>query len=93
VLDWKADSEIALKAYVRMPKLKVVMNNDRKKKKDVLMKNTWIADTGASTHMGNSNEGMTSVKVIDLTCNKDWKKALDGHNKGRIKNECGTTGL
>jgi hypothetical protein len=64
-LDWKADSEIALEAYVRMPKLKIVMNNDREKKKDVLTKDTWIVDTGASTHMGNSNKGMTNVKVID----------------------------
>jgi hypothetical protein len=36
-----------------------------KKKKDALTKNTWIADSGASTYMGHSNEGMTDVKVID----------------------------
>jgi hypothetical protein len=66
VSDWKTDSKIALEAYVRMPKLKVVMNNDREKKKDVMTKNTWIADTGESTaHIGNNDEGMTDVKVID----------------------------
>jgi hypothetical protein len=65
VLDWKTDSKIALEAYVRMPKLKIAMNNDREKKKDVMTKNTWIADSGESTHMGNNDEGMTNVKVID----------------------------
>jgi hypothetical protein len=63
--DWKVDSKIALEAYVKMPKLKSMSNNNPEKKKDVLTKNTWIADSGASTHIGNSDEGMTDVKVID----------------------------
>jgi hypothetical protein len=29
------------------------------------MKNTWIVDSGASTHMGNSDKGMTDLKVIN----------------------------
>ena len=31
---------------------------DKKSKYDTFTKNTWIADSGASTHMCNSDEGM-----------------------------------
>ncbi len=65
MLDWKVDSKIALEAYVKMLKLKGMMNNSKKMKRDVLTKNTWIVDSRASTHMGNSNEGMTDMKLID----------------------------
>jgi acid phosphatase class B len=40
-------------------------NSNPEKKKDVLTKNTWIVNSGASTHMGNSDEDMTDVRVID----------------------------
>jgi hypothetical protein len=45
VSDWKADRKIALEAYVRMQKLKIVMNNNTEMKKDVLTKKSglWIA--------------------------------------------------
>ena len=65
VSDLKIDSEVALDAYVKTSKLKNVMNQNKETKRDALTKNTWIADSGASTHMGNSDEGMTDVKVID----------------------------
>lgn len=65
VSDQKTDSEVALEAYVKMLKLKDMTNQSKKTKRDVLTKNTWIADSGVSTHMGNSNKGMTDMKVID----------------------------
>jgi hypothetical protein len=34
--------------------------------KDMIQKNTWIADSNALTHIGNSDAGMTNVCVIDL---------------------------
>jgi hypothetical protein len=65
VSNLKVDSKIALEAYAKAPKLRSMMNNSTEMKRDILMKNTWIVDSGASTHMGNSNEGKTDVKVID----------------------------
>jgi hypothetical protein len=65
VPDWNDDSEIALEACIRAPKLMNMPNQNKKTERDVLTKNTWIADSGASTHMGNSDEGMTDVKVIN----------------------------
>jgi acid phosphatase class B len=63
--DWKDDSNIALEACIKEPKLKNMPNQNKKMERDVLTKNTWIADNCASTHMGNSDEDMTDVKVID----------------------------
>jgi hypothetical protein len=42
-----------------------MLNQNKKTERDVLMKNTWIVDSGASTHMGNSDKGMTDLKVIN----------------------------
>jgi hypothetical protein len=95
VLDWKVDSKIALEAYVKMLKIKGTMNNSKKMKRDVLTKNTWIADCRALTHMGNSDEGMTDMKLKDLPvqigngttmhATKIGRKHLAVVSKGRLK--------
>ena len=55
------DCETALEACVKNPKVKRynVGYNDE------ILKNTWIADSGASTHMGNSDVGMTNVREVN----------------------------
>jgi hypothetical protein len=103
VLDLKIGSKIALEAYVKMPKLMGTTNRSKEMKRDVLTKNTWIADSGASTHIGNSDEGMTDVKVIDspiqigngttLCATKIGRKTPDSHIKRWIKAECGNARL
>jgi hypothetical protein len=40
VLDWKDDSEIALEARIKVPKLKNMPNQNKKMERDVLTKNT-----------------------------------------------------
>ena len=65
VTDMIIDGEMVLEARVRGPDLKRVKGMDKITKNDIITKNTWIADSGASTHMGNSDEGMTDVRIID----------------------------
>jgi hypothetical protein len=56
------DGEMELEACVNMPKVKRFNVGS----KDMIQKNTWIADSDALTHIGNSDAGMTNVCVIDL---------------------------
>jgi hypothetical protein len=67
-----------------MPKfLKGMTNNSKEMKKDALMKNTWIVDSRAWTHMGNSNEGMTDVKVINSPVQIGNRTTLHATKTGR----------
>ena len=73
------DCETALEACVKTPKMKrfYEANNDK------ILKNTWIADSGASTHMGNSDVGMTDVREIDSPVQIGNGKTLRATKIGR----------
>ena len=43
----------------------VLMSNETLIQSNKFTKNTWIGDTGATSHMVNSDKGMTDVKIIN----------------------------
>jgi hypothetical protein len=55
------DGEMALEACVDMLKVKQFNFGP----KEMIQKNTWIADSGASTYMGNGDAGMTNICLCD----------------------------
>ena len=73
------DGETALEACVKTPKMKRFYEGYN----DKILKNTWIADSGASTHMGNSDEGMTDVREIDSPVQIGNGKTLRATKIGR----------
>ena len=42
-----------------------LMSNETLIQSNKFTKNTWIGDTGATSHMVNSDKGMTDVKIIN----------------------------
>ena len=56
------DCEATLEACGNTPKMK--RNNVGHS--DATRKNAWVADSGVSHHVGNSDIGMTNVRRIDL---------------------------
>ena len=73
------DGETALEACVKTPKMKRFYEGYN----DKILKNTWIADSGASTHMGNSDVGMTDVREIDSPVQIGNGKTLRATKIGR----------
>ena len=73
------DGETALEACVKTPKMKRYHAAER----DQIRKNTWIADSGASTHMGNSDVGMTDVREINSPVQIGNGKTLQATKIGR----------
>ena len=53
-----SDDDSNDKALVTLPMDTSLFTEDKETKYDSFTKNTWIADSGASTHMCNSDEGM-----------------------------------
>jgi hypothetical protein len=91
-------------SFCENAKLKGMTNKSKEMKRDVLTKNTWIADSGVSTHMGNSDEVMTDMKVLiespiqigngtTQRATKIGRKTPDSHIKRWIKAECGIARL
>jgi len=77
--DETIDCEMALEACVNTPRLKRYNAGQN----DEIQKNTWIADSGASTHMGNSDVGMTDVRKIDSAVQIGNGKTLRATKIGR----------
>jgi hypothetical protein len=48
-------------------------------------KNTWLADSGASSHMTNNDEGMFNVKIVESKITIGDGKTLTSHKVGSIK--------
>ena len=48
------------------------------------MKNTWIGDTGATSHMVNSDKGMIDVKIINERIKMGNRKHMTATKQGLL---------
>ena len=50
-------------------------------------KHTFLGDSGASTHMGNSDEGMYDVMIISSPVKREWNY-FDGYQDWKAEDDC-----